>query len=169
MSFGDLLLPAPCYLKGPGRNRDCHASATSKAAMSSSRGASSGGIAGGRGAQSHGRAENSPVARSSALVGSLPAPCDERACGVFLGAEGAVGALEFSIRDDTASWLRYKSDWGLPLLSLRTPGKRVPVRGRIACSSALKAGSGLAANSPRNCLHTTCQSDSVSHPTCSRP
>ena len=47
--------------------------------------------------------------------------------------------------------------------------KRVPVRGRIACSSALKAGSGLAANSPRNCLHTICQSDSASHPTCSSP
>ena len=132
-------------------------------------GSAIGGIAGGRGVQSHGRAENSPVARSSALVGSLPAPCDERACGVFLGAEGVVGALEFSIRDDTASWLRYKSDWGLPLLSLRTPGKRVPVRGRIACSSALKAGSGSAANSPRNCLHTICQSDSASHPTCIRP
>jgi len=88
-------------------------------------------------------------------------PCASvRLQGVSRGSAGAVGASGFFSVGRTASGLRYKRRCVLPFENLRTPGKRVPVRGRIACSSALKAGSG----SWRREVRATCRARPATPP-----
>ena len=88
-------------------------------------------------------------------------PCASvRLQGVSSGSAGAVGASGFFSVGRTASGLRCKRRCVLPFENLRTPGKRVPVRGRIACSSALKAGSG----SWRREVRATCRARPATPP-----